>query len=84
MQVVKVEELPLIELPGATHRTLAGAMNGVMQAEIWLQTLEPGQATPMQRGALACAFRLRSTTAGIVPRSLNYPQAPPGLRQDSE
>ena len=49
MKVVTIDDLLLIKLPGATHRTLAGAMNGVMQAEVWFQTLEPGQATPMHQ-----------------------------------
>ncbi|HJQ17426.1 MAG TPA: cupin domain-containing protein [Allosphingosinicella sp.] len=49
MQVVNIKDLPLLELPGATHRTLAGATNGVKQGEVWLQTIDPGQSTPMHQ-----------------------------------
>ena len=49
MRVVNIDDLPLIELPGATHRTLAGLMNGVTQAEVWFQTLEPGLSTPLHQ-----------------------------------
>ena len=49
MQVVKIEDLPLLQLPGATHRTVAGGMNGMRQGEVWLQSLDPGGATPMHQ-----------------------------------
>lgn len=49
MQVVKIDDLPMIELPGATHRTVAGIANGVTRGEVWLQTLDPGKATPMHQ-----------------------------------
>ena len=38
--------LPRAELPGITHRTLAGREHGLTQLSIWRQTLAPGAATP--------------------------------------
>ena len=38
--------LPSAELPGITHRTLAGREHGATQLSIWRQTLAPGAATP--------------------------------------
>ncbi|GAA4334097.1 hypothetical protein GCM10023165_09740 [Variovorax defluvii] len=38
--------LPMAELPGIAHRTLAGREHGSTQLSIWRQTLAPGAATP--------------------------------------
>lgn len=36
-------------LPGLEHRTVAGPEHGMRQAEVWLQTVAPGAATPVHR-----------------------------------
>jgi quercetin dioxygenase-like cupin family protein len=45
------ERLPVHELPGIVHRTLAGAADGVRRVAVWEQTLAPGAATPLHRHA---------------------------------
>ncbi|MGR4871819.1 cupin domain-containing protein [Variovorax sp. LARHSF232] len=44
--VLEHSRLPLAELPGIAHRTLAGHEHGLSQLSIWRQTLAPGAATP--------------------------------------
>ncbi|CAN7229205.1 cupin domain-containing protein [Variovorax sp. LjRoot290] len=44
--VISHATLPLAELPGITHRTLAGHEHGLTQLSIWKQTLAPGASTP--------------------------------------
>jgi quercetin dioxygenase-like cupin family protein len=36
-------------LPGIEHQTVAGPEHGMRQAEVWLQTVAPGAATPVHR-----------------------------------
>lgn len=36
-------------LPGLAHRTVAGPAQGLESMEIWVQTVEPGAATPVHR-----------------------------------
>jgi len=33
-------------LPGIEHRTLASSIDGLVNSEVWMQTLEPGAETP--------------------------------------
>ena len=49
MKVVNVADIPEFSIPGLNHRTLASAANGVTQGEVWLQSVEPGGATPMHQ-----------------------------------
>jgi quercetin dioxygenase-like cupin family protein len=36
-------------LPGITHRTLASGADGLRSLSVWLQTIDPGAATPPHR-----------------------------------
>ncbi len=38
-----------LNLPGLTHQTLAGPRDGMRQAEVWMQVIEPGCETPLHR-----------------------------------
>jgi mannose-6-phosphate isomerase-like protein (cupin superfamily) len=49
MQIIKIDDVPELELPGLRHRTLAGPRNGMKQGEVWTQIAEPGGATPVHR-----------------------------------
>jgi quercetin dioxygenase-like cupin family protein len=46
MSVMQNSARQLFELPGLKHRTLAAGSDGLKRLEMWLQTLEPGAATP--------------------------------------
>jgi quercetin dioxygenase-like cupin family protein len=41
--------IPLMELPGLRHRTLAGPRDGLRTMEVWRQTIAPGAETPWHR-----------------------------------
>jgi quercetin dioxygenase-like cupin family protein len=45
------DRLPEHALAGLTHRTLAGAEDGMRKVAVWEQVLEPGAATPPHRHA---------------------------------
>lgn len=47
MAVVENISLEEFSLPGIVHRTIAGAQHGLKGIEVWMQTIEPGAATPM-------------------------------------
>jgi len=49
--IIRNDELPTFALPGLTHRTIAGHVQGVRSMEVWLQTMEPSSATPVHRHA---------------------------------
>lgn len=49
MPVTRNHDLETFQLPGITHRTLAGPAQGVQRMEVWMQTLERGAATPVHR-----------------------------------
>lgn len=49
MPVYANAALPAFALPGLVHRTAAGPDSGVATMEVWLQTVEPGAATPVHR-----------------------------------
>lgn len=51
MSMAKHSETAAFELPGITHRTLAGPPHGMRTLEVWMQTLAPGAATPTHRHA---------------------------------
>lgn len=36
-------------LPGLSHRTVAGPLQGLSTLEVWVQTVAPGAATPVHR-----------------------------------
>ncbi len=37
------------QLPGLSHRTVAGPLQGLTSLEVWVQTIAPGAATPIHR-----------------------------------
>jgi len=37
------------KLPGLSHRTVAGPLQGFHSLEVWVQTVDPGAATPVHR-----------------------------------
>ena len=49
--IVHNEALPRFQLPGLTHRTIAGHAQGVKSMEVWFQTMDPESATPVHRHA---------------------------------
>ena len=51
MPIVRNDELPIHELPGLVHRTLAGHAQGVSSMEVWHQVMVPGTETPIHRHA---------------------------------
>jgi len=51
MPVIDNSKVQEFALPGLRHRTVGGKDVGVESMEVWLQTIEPGAATPMHRHA---------------------------------
>ena len=51
MKIIRNDELPLYEIPGIAHRTVAGHAQGVTSMEVWHQVMAPGTATPVHRHA---------------------------------
>ena len=49
--IVLNETLPMFELPGLRHRTIAGHAQGMKTMEVWWQTMDPNSATPVHRHA---------------------------------
>ncbi|MEH6434767.1 cupin domain-containing protein [Massilia sp. DD77] len=49
MQVRHVDSIPMLELPGIRHQTLASRAGGIASFEVWRQALAPGSATPLHR-----------------------------------
>jgi len=47
--IVRHDEVDEHRLPGLSHRTVAGPLQGFKQMEVWVQTVEPGAATPVHR-----------------------------------
>ena len=51
MPVIDNSKVQEFALPGLRHRTVGGKDAGVESMEVWLQTIEPGAATPVHRHA---------------------------------
>jgi mannose-6-phosphate isomerase-like protein (cupin superfamily) len=49
MYVVDHASIAATGLPGITHRTLASHADGLGSLSVWMQTLDPGAATPPHR-----------------------------------
>lgn len=49
MHIVDNATIATTGLPGITHRTLASHADGLRSLSVWLQTIEPGAATPPHR-----------------------------------
>ena len=49
MQVRHVDSIPVLDLPGLRHQTLASQAGGIQAFEVWQQSLAPGSATPLHR-----------------------------------
>jgi len=49
MYVIDNAAVATTGLPGITHRTLASHADGLRSLSVWLQTIEPGAATPPHR-----------------------------------
>jgi len=49
--IVRNDDLPVFELPGISHRTIAGHAQNLKSMEVWLQTMAPGSHTPVHRHA---------------------------------
>ena len=47
--IVKNEQIEEHKLPGLSHRTVAGPLQGFHTLEVWVQTVDPGAATPVHR-----------------------------------
>lgn len=49
MYIVDNATIAATGLPGITHRTLASHADGLRSLSVWLQTIDPGGATPPHR-----------------------------------
>lgn len=49
--IVENDTLPVFELPGLKHQTIAGHAHGVKTMEVWYQTMDANSATPVHRHA---------------------------------
>ena len=47
--IVKHDQIEEHRLPGISHRTVAGTLQGLRSLEVWAQTVAPGAATPVHR-----------------------------------
>jgi quercetin dioxygenase-like cupin family protein len=47
--IVSQDEVEEHQLPGLSHRTVAGPLQGLSSLEVWVQTVAPGAATPVHR-----------------------------------
>jgi quercetin dioxygenase-like cupin family protein len=47
--IVKNDQIKEYKLPGLSHRTVAGPLQGCHTLEVWVQTVDPGAATPVHR-----------------------------------
>lgn len=47
--IIKHDQVTEHKLPGLTHRTVAGPLQGLHTLEVWVQTVDPGEATPVHR-----------------------------------
>ena len=47
--IVKHDKVEEHKLPGLSHRTVAGPLQGFHSLEVWVQTVDPGAATPVHR-----------------------------------
>ncbi len=47
--IVKHDQVKEHNLPGLSHRTVAGPLQGFQTLEVWIQTVDPGAATPVHR-----------------------------------
>ena len=47
--IVKNDQIEEHKLPGLLHRTVAGPLQGFQTLEVWVQTVDPGAATPVHR-----------------------------------
>ena len=51
MPVVQNDTLKKFAIPGLEHQTLAGPEHGMKTLEMWMQTIQPGNGTPVHRHA---------------------------------
>ncbi|MGE0680577.1 MAG: cupin domain-containing protein [Candidatus Binatia bacterium] len=51
MPVVSNNTIQHFQIPGLDHQTLAGPEHGFKSFEMWMQTITPGNGTPMHRHA---------------------------------
>jgi len=49
MKIQHLDTIPLFDLPGLRHQTLASRAGGINSFEVWHETLAPGAATPLHR-----------------------------------
>lgn len=47
--IVKHDQIEEHKLPGLSHRTVAGPLQGLHDLEVWVQSVDPGSATPVHR-----------------------------------
>ena len=47
--IIKFDQIEEHKLPGLSHRTVAGPLQGFQSLEVWVQTVDPGAATPVHR-----------------------------------
>lgn len=49
MHIIDNATIAATGLPGITHRTLASGADGLTSLSVWMQSLDPGAATPPHR-----------------------------------
>lgn len=47
MPIIDNTEIEMFELPGIKHQTVGGHKQGVRSMEVWVQTIAPGESTPV-------------------------------------
>lgn len=47
--IIRHAQIEEHKLPGLSHRTVAGPLQGLHSLEVWVQTVDPGAATPVHR-----------------------------------
>jgi len=66
LPIVRNDELPVYEIPGLIHRTLAGHAQGVSSMEVWHQIMEPGAQTPVHRHACEEVILVLSGSGRVI------------------
>ena len=49
LKIIDIASAPAFAIPGIEHRTIAGSEHGSGRSEAWIQTVGPGEATPMHK-----------------------------------
>ncbi|MBV6303377.1 cupin domain-containing protein [Candidimonas humi] len=76
MPVIDINALPSFQIPGIEHKTVAGPRDHMRQMEMWMQTIEPGGATPVHRHDCEEAIVVLSGSGQCVVDGVTTPFGP--------